>query len=1141
MRKHHWVGCGVLLLIALALVAGCGRARPDLGREPSLYVVGYAHLDTEWRWDYVTTIREYLPKTFNTNFELFEKYPDYVFNFSGANRYRMIREYYPAAWERLKGYVEAGRWFPCGSAMEESDVNSPSAESLIRQVLYGTDFFREAFGFTSAEYMLPDCFGFPASLPSILAHCGIKGFSTQKLTWGSAAPVGGPGSPEETPVGVPFNVGLWEGPDGRGVIAALNPGSYGGQVTYDLSNSPDPESPQGRRAIDWPARVNRNGAVSGVFADYMYYGTGDTGGSPRESSVALLQAIVTRSEAVIPPPGQGGQRGQPQPPPEPTPPVQVGTGPLRVVSARADQLFTDITPRQAAGLPRYKGDLELTNHSAGSLTSQAYVKRWNRQNEVLADAAERASVAAAWTGGRSYPLKRLNDAWTLVMGAQFHDIIPGTSIPKAYEYAWNDQLLALNQFAAVLTSAVEGIAARLDTRVEGIPVVVYNPLEIPREDVVEAAVTFPGGTPAAVRVFGPDGREVPSQLRSDGRVLFTAALPPVGWAVFDVRAAVAPSTSLELKVTPNSLENARYRVRLDRSGDVASLFDKTAGRELLAAPLRLAISTDNPAQWPAWNMDWEDQARTPRAWVGGPARVRVVEEGPVRVAVEIDRRAEGSRFTQTIRLAAGSAGDRLEIGNVIDWRTAEANLKATFPLTMSNEVATYNWDIGTIQRSSNDERKFEVPSHQWFDLTDRDGSYGVTVLSDCKNGSDKPDERTLRLTLMRTPGTRGGYTDQGSQDWGRHEFLFGLAGHAGGRSQAGTDWQAWRLNQPVVAFTGPRHDGPLGRSFSLLRLSSDRVRVLALKQAERSDEIILRLVELDGVAQPDLRISFAAPLAGAREVDGQEQPVGRARLTDGVLVTDFSPYQVRSFALRLGRASTPTPATTWQAVTLPFDRVVASRDSTRTAGGFTDDGRSLPAEMLPAELAWGDIRFRLAPAGTGRPEAVTARGQTIPLPEGGFDRLYLLAASADGDRPVDFQLGSTHIPVTVQNWGGYIGQWDNRIWKQVEVQVPADPARNRPARTRMVEEFAGLEPAFMKRAPVAWFASHHHTADGVNQPYAYAYLYAYCLEVPVGARSLTLPDDPAIRILAVTVTGGGRPLRPVQPLYDVLARGDGGR
>src|SRR5207253_5985896 len=198
--------------------------QPDLSKEPTLYVVGYAHLDTEWRWEYPQVINEYFRKTMEENFALFEKYPHYVFNFSGANRYRMMKEYWPEDYAKLKQYVAAGRWFPAGSSMEEGDVNSPSAESIIRQILYGSQYFRHEFGKTSAEYMLPDCFGFPASLPSILAHMGIKGFSTQKLTWGSA-------------VGIPFNVGVWEGPDGRSVIAASNPGSYGGDIWYDLSRS----------------------------------------------------------------------------------------------------------------------------------------------------------------------------------------------------------------------------------------------------------------------------------------------------------------------------------------------------------------------------------------------------------------------------------------------------------------------------------------------------------------------------------------------------------------------------------------------------------------------------------------------------------------------------------------------------------------------------------------------------------------------------------------------------------------------------------------------------------------------------------------------------------------------------------------
>src|SRR5207253_3830683 len=83
---------------------------------------------------------------------------------------------------RRSSDLAIGRWFPAGSSMEEGDVNSPNAESIIRQILYGNNWFRKEFGTASDEYILPDCFGFPASLPSILAHSGIKGFSTQKLS-----------------------------------------------------------------------------------------------------------------------------------------------------------------------------------------------------------------------------------------------------------------------------------------------------------------------------------------------------------------------------------------------------------------------------------------------------------------------------------------------------------------------------------------------------------------------------------------------------------------------------------------------------------------------------------------------------------------------------------------------------------------------------------------------------------------------------------------------------------------------------------------------------------------------------------------------------------------------------------------------
>ena len=1170
--------CSALLLLPLAVFAFLTSAvaqtteKPDLSKQPTLYVVGYAHLDTEWRWEYPQVIDEYIRKTMEDNFKLFDKYPHYVFNFSGANRYRLMKEYFPADFARLKKYVDEGRWFPAGSSMEEGDVNAPSAEGIIRQVLYGNDWFRRELGKASAEYMLPDCFGFPASLPTILAHSGVKGFSTQKLVWGSSANAGGPESLEKTPEGTPFNVGVWVGPDGESVFAGLNPGSYGGGVYTDLSkpfppappnaaaqdiqnkiralrpkleearragNHPDPKdieelvTLQGEREAlstverewdeqryqnDWAARVEQNGKISGVFTDYHYYGTGDIGGTPSEDSVKRLEAIVTQGTTSLPARDGNFFRGEHND----DPPVKVGDGPVHVISANAEQMFLDITPSQAGGLPRYTGEMELTNHSAGSLTSQAYQKRWIRKEELLADAAEKSSIAAEWLGARPYPLARLNDAWTLAMGGHFHDIAAGTATPRSYEFAWNDDVIALNQFASILTNATEAVSAALNTEAKGVPLVVFNPLNIAREDLVEANVNFLGGMPKSVRVTGPDGKETPAQI-SNGKVIFVAKAPSVGYAVYDVAPDAGAADNAALQVSENSLENQYYRVKLNANGDVASIFDKSLGRELLAAPARLAISYDNPVQWPAWNMDWDQEQAAPKAYVSGPAKVRVVENGPARVALEVSRETAGSRFVQTIRLSAGDAGKRVEFGNVIDWNTKESNLKATFPLQASNEMATYNWDIGTIERPTAQPKKFEVPSHQWIDLTDASGEFGATILTDCKNGSDKPNDHTIRLTLIRTPGTRGGYADQGTQDIGHHEFVYGIAGHAGDWRSSQTDWQAQRLNDPLIAFEAAKHAGALGREFSLLKVSNPRIRALALKKAEQSDEIIVRLVELDGQPQRDVRISFGAPVAAAREVNGQEQPVGTASVNEGALVTSFSAYQPRTFAVRLATAPSKAEGVHSVPVALHYDLATASNDGAHASGGFDREGNSLPAEMLPSQITFNDVQFKLASAKTGVPNAVIAKGQTIDLPAGQHNRVYVLAASAEGDQKATFKVGAEKVELNIQDWGGFIGQWDNRQWSSGDTS--GDNYGN----------MTGLTPAYIKRADLAWYCSHHHNAAGENVSYGYSYLFAYPIDLPAGTRTITLPDNYKIRVLAISVADENPEVKPAQPLYDLLA------
>ncbi len=1050
----------------------------DAAAKPTLYCIGYSHLDTQWRWSYPQVISEYLRSTLNDNFKLFEKYPHYIFNFTGSNRYMMFKEYYPHEYAKLKDYIAAGRWFPAGSSVEEGDVNMPDGEAIIRQVLYGNEYFRKEFGKQSQEYMLPDCFGFQASLPSLLAHCGLTGFSTQKLTWGSA-------------VGIPFNVGVWEGPDGKSIIAALNPGAYDSPINEDLSHSQK-----------WKNRINENGKKSGVYVDYRYYGVGDRGGSPREPSVKLLEQGVTTD------------------------------GPVKVVSAKADQMFLDLKPNQIAALPRYKGDLLLTGHSTGELTSEAFMKRCERKIENLADAAERSSVAADWLGSAAYPMEKINAAWTLALGAQFHDTMAGTALPKSYEYSWNNEILSLNQFAAATEDGVGGVIHAMDTRTQGVPVVVYNPLATDRQDVAEATVALPPGGGDGIQVLGPDGVAVPAQVVSrDGnnvKILFLAKAPSVGYAVYQVMPGAAPAQAVAqapvLKVTENSLENERFKVTIDADGDIASVFDKTNNRETLSAPARLEFLYENPVQWPAWNMDYKDRSAAPRGYVTGPCKVRIVENGPARVAIEIERTAQGSRFVQQVRLAAGEAGNQVEVVSKIDWHTTQSSLEAVMPLAAGNPMATYESQSAAVQRGNNDPKKFEVPQQQWLDVTGTDGAAGTAVLNDSKYGSDKPDDHTVRLTLLYTPGVQGGYQDQGSQDLGRHEMVYAIAPHSGSWQQAGVPWAAQRLNQPLLTFLTPKHDGPLGKSFAFCRINNPQVTATAIKKAEDGDEIIIRLHELTGQPAGNVNVTFAGQVESAREVDGQEREIGPATIQDGKLKADLTPFALRAFAVKLAKPSSPQTATASQAVKLSFDLDAISSHEVLNDGSFDDQGRTFPAESMPKTIVSEGISFDVGPMADGQKNAVVCKGQSISIPAGS-KRVYVLAAAVNGDAPATFKVGDQPQQCTVNDWSGYIGQWDNRLWQGVVPGLTYD-WKNR---------LAGLAPGYIKRETVAWFCSHRHHPESGNEYYKFTYLFKYGFDVPAGATSLTLPDNDRVRVFAVTTaTESHDDARAARPLYDTL-------
>ena len=1064
MKKIHNVLLAAMFSPLLSMAqAPADKTEYDINKDKVLYTVGYSHLDTEWNWDYKTTIDECIKNVMTENFYLLEKYPEYVFNFTGSRRYQMMKEYYPELYAQVKEYISKGRWFVSGSSVDEGEVNVSSSESLIRQVLYGNQYFKKEFGVESVDYMLPDCFGFLANLPTIWNHCGLLGFSTQKLTWHSAA-------------GVPFNVGVWNGPDGKGIIAALNATSYTSSVEPRLDKSDY-----------WSKRIDENQKDHGFQFDYKYYGVGDMGGAPRERDVKNAIGSLSNADAD-----------------------------LKVVLSSSDQMYKDITPEIRSKLPVYSGDLLLIEHSAGSLTSQAFMKRMNRKNELLAKSAEQLAVTANWLNGTSYPAEKINKSWDLVLGSQFHDILPGTSIPKAYEYAWNDEFIAANGFGEVLKHSVSEVVGEMNTQTKGRAVVVYNPVACEREDVVSAELTF-DKVPENIVVYDANNKPLKSQIigRAGNKVkfIFVAKVPSLSLNVFDVRSGnSAVSKSSSLKVTSRSLENEYYKVIFADNGDMLSIRDKVNNKELLAEPARLEFQHESPKEWPAWNMDWDDRQNPAIDFMDDDCEISILENGPARVALKITRGGRNSAITQVVSLCAGKSGKRIEVSNDLNWKSRGVSLKAAFPLTVNNKNATYNLGVGTLERGNNESNKFEVPAKQWFDLTDQSGKYGVTILEDCKYGSDKPEDNKLRLTLMYTPETHNWYKVQNSQDWGRHQFRYGIYGHSKSWKEANAAIQGEFFNQPLMAFEASNHKGSLGKSFSFMSASSPAVGVMAIKKMEDSDYYLIRVKEVLGKDHKVASLNFAAEIEDAFEVNGQENKVGAASFSKNKLSFDLGHYTIKSYAVKLKSAQTKENESQ-KTIDLPYNQDVMTFDHNRHDGDMTW-GWSYPSELIPETIISEGVEFRMGSRADEKANVVNCRGQEIALPEG-YNKVYLLAA-ADDVSDATFKIGNRETTLSIQNWTGYIGQHYNRRFAQDGLTV------------------TGISDAYVKTDNIAWFASHCHQGyPGKNQSYQYCYLYKYELNVPKGAKSIVLPDNSRIKIMAITATkGGNEKANPLQPLYD---------
>lgn len=1025
---------------------------PNFRKEPVLHVVATSHLDTQWRWTFQDTIARYLPATLRENFARFEKYPDYTFSFEGAFRYMLAKEYYPEEYERLRRYITAGRWRVCGSSVDAGDVNTVSVESLVRQTLYGNGFFRDEFGVESCDIFLPDCFGFGWALPTVAVHCGLKGFSTSKLEWGSSA-------------GIPFNLGVWEGVDGSGLIAAINPTQYSLPITTDLASDEI-----------WQKRIRENGEGCGAFVDYKYFGLGDTGGAPDEASIQRLEEAITAG------------------------------GPTRVVSAGADQLFRELCEEEVARLPRHRGEFLLIEHGVGTFTSNGAMKRWNRKNEMLASMAEAAATMAFAFCGEPYPRERLRNAWVRFLANQMHDILPGTCIPEAYAFSWNDEIVALNEFSAVLSHALSVLAGDMNTETEGTPVLFFNHTLPASCGPVELALDRDAIPAGACSLRNAAGETFPVQEiganKGERRFLFLPEVAAIGYEVLEVVGGSnhASGATARGDGSHHILETSTLRVRLSAEGDIDSIVEKASGREYLSGPIRLQFLPQAPKEWPAWTFEYKDISAEPLGHVEGPASIRIVEKGPVRATIEVVRSARGSTFTQRISVYTNGI---VEIDHSIRWESPGCLLKLAFPFSASNPVARYDIGAGVIERGNNHQRLYEVPALEWAELQDQSGDFGVRIWPEGKFGWDKPDDQTLRLTLLHTPEMTGfechlgganfvdRFLEQAQLDFGHHRFRVRLVPHGrdGAKLHAGY--------QQGVAIPLSRHGGALGRKITAVSSCNAGVEVSALKFAEKSDRVVLRLLEKSGASQI---VSFGGNLApvDSEPVNGMEDVLGKCQ--DAIELAPYRPLAL-AYAVKPSRQDTRMDT---HALELPFNLDAISTNDNRQDGDIDGCGHSLAAELIPDVIEDAGVPFRMGPAQYRALNCVVPIGQRIPIPEG-WNRLHLLMAAVGGYVESDWELGGESTRLTVQDYAEPLGRWDTRVVDGLYV--------NR------VDE---MLPAYIKEGRVAWVGTHRHArGSNVDEPYVYTYLFHHVLAVPAGIREWRLPQAPRVRLFAATLSRGG--------------------
>lgn len=824
---------------------------------------GNSHIDAAWLWPWTEAV-DVVHRTFGSALKLMDEVPTYTYSQSASQYNVWMANKYPQLNAEIKKRIQDGRWELVGGMWIEPDLNMPSGESLVRQLLIGQRTLKNLYGVTTRIGWNPDSFGYNWQLPQIYKKSGVDYFVTQKMAW------------NDTNL-LPLKLFWWESPDGSKVLAYF-PDGYG---NTNLSPTRLANDMVFSRTVD-----------NGIHNMMDLYGVGDHGGGP---TLALLN--------------EGRQWMQPD---RIVPKMEYET---------AQSYFTDVQskiaknspvwnyetaaagdtqlPAPPAGeitIPTWKDELYLEFHR-GTYTTQSHQKKnmRNAEEEVI-DAEKWSSIA--WLSGTPYPAEELTNAWKKVLFNQFHDLAAGSGIADIYKDAQKDYNQVRWATNEVTSDALHTVQASVDTRTlgESVPVLVFNSLAWQRTGLVDVNVEMRAPSAHGVSVYDSHDRLIPSEVLSANRKTGTYRLliearniPSVGYEVFHVSPGERHFPT-DLAVHGLTLENAYLRVVVDpKTGCITSLYDKQGKFEAIApggCGNQLEAFHDHPRMFDAWNIQ-ADYEKYP--YDLGPAQsVKLIESGPLRAIVEVKHAAGKSTFVQDITLYAGI--DRVDVANTIDWHEQHIILKAAFPLSASSPTATYEIPYGNIQRpttrnNSWQDAKFEVSALRWADLGN--SQHGFSLLNNSKYGYDAKSN-VLRLTLLRSPTDPDPIADQGM-----HHFVYALYPHVGTWKQALTERQGWDFNYKLHALQVEPHAGTLPAEHSFVGIDADNVVLTAIKKAEDSNALILRFYEWAG---KDANVGIRLPkgVTAATLTNLMERPEGKPlQVVNGDRITvPAGPYDI---------------------------------------------------------------------------------------------------------------------------------------------------------------------------------------------------------------------------------------------------------